>query len=50
VTYKFDISTQYETVVSRDVKFYDDMRYCNLHGSPLVTKEREEVTIPKIDL
>jgi hypothetical protein len=46
-TYKINILTQWEIVVSKDVIFEEDMRSSNSHDSPLVIEEREEVDVPK---
>jgi hypothetical protein len=43
------IFTQWETVVSKDVIFDEDVRSSNSQDSPSMIEEREEVVVPETD-
>ena len=40
---------QRETLLRKDVKFHEDVRYSSLQNSPSVIEENEEVFAPNID-
>jgi hypothetical protein len=48
-TYRINIPTQQKTMVSRDVKFDEDVRSSSSHDSPSVIERREEVVVPEVD-
>jgi hypothetical protein len=50
-TYRIGIPTQRKTMMSRDVKFDEDVRSSSSQDSPsMIEREREEVVILEIDL
>lgn len=47
-TYRIENPTQWETVVSKDVLFYEDWRYSSSQNYPLVIGENVDV-VPETD-
>jgi len=46
-TYRIYILARWETMVSKDVKCYEDVRSSSSHDSFLVIEENEETIFPK---